>query len=84
MDATTIAIDLAKRHFEVAFATGTRIAHRRLTRAQCEQLLRKHSPTRLVMEACGSAHHWARSGGAPVLPNALNDNNATSAGITDR
>lgn len=60
MDATTIAIDLAKRHFEVAIAADKRIAHRRLTRGQFERLLRQHPPTRLVLEACGSAHHWAR------------------------
>jgi transposase len=61
MDATTIAIDLAKHHFEAVICAGGAITHQRLTRGQFERLLRKHPPTRLVMEACGTAHHWART-----------------------
>lgn len=63
MDATTIAVDLAKSVFEVAMEDRQRriIARRRLTRPQFARLLREHAPTHIVMEACGTAHHWGRT-----------------------
>lgn len=62
MDATTVAIDLAKDVFELAFADrGGRIVERkRLSRAAFSRCLANRPPLRVVMEACGSAHHWAR------------------------
>src|SRR4026209_2091450 len=47
MDATTVAVDLAKDVFEVALADR---AHRNNHRAG----------TAVVMEACGTAHYWGR------------------------
>ena len=41
---------------------GSRAA--RLTRAQFERWFDNRAGQRLVMEACGSAHHWARGSGA--------------------
>jgi transposase len=63
MDATTVAVDLAKDVFEVALAnrTGRIIERKRLTRRQFEQLIDTLPPaTELVMEACGTAHYWGR------------------------
>jgi transposase len=62
MDATTIGVDLAKSVFEIALAnTAWRvIGRRRLTRPQFERFLATHPPAHVVMEACGTAHHWAR------------------------
>jgi transposase len=62
MDATTIAVDLAKSSFEVAFADHRDriIKRRRLTRAQFRHLLEAHAPADVIMEACGTAHYWGR------------------------
>lgn len=63
MDTTTVGVDLAKTRFELAIAdTEYRIqSRRRLSRAQFARFFSNHSPSRVVMEACGSAHHWART-----------------------
>lgn len=63
MDATTIGIDLAKDVFEVAISArpGQVTQRRRLTRRQFAQFVETLDPsTTVVMEACGSAHYWAR------------------------
>jgi transposase len=63
MDATTVAVDLAKDVFEVAVANHAhRITDRkRLTRRQFESFLEGLSAgTAVVMEACGTAHYWGR------------------------
>jgi transposase len=62
MNATTAAIDLAKNVFQVALADGNGrvIEQHRLTRAQFERFFDNRAVARVVMEACGSAHHWAR------------------------
>lgn len=61
-DVTTIAVDLAKNVFELAFADGQRrvVQRKRLSRGAFAKVLVEHPPVRLVMEACGSAHHWGR------------------------
>ncbi len=63
MDTTTVGIDLAKSRFELAVADGEyRIRRRtRLTRLQFARFFGNHPPSVVVMEACGSAHHWART-----------------------
>ena len=62
MDTTTVAVDLAKNVFELAVADQHwKIVERhRLTRGQFERWFANRSVGRVVMEACGSAHHWAR------------------------
>lgn len=62
MHATTVAIDLAKDVFELAFADGGgRILERkRLSRRAFARALENRPPLAVVMEACGSAHYWAR------------------------
>jgi transposase len=62
MNSTTVAVDLAKNVFEVAVADGGwRIVERhRLNRARFARFFVHRAPCQVVMEACGSAHHWAR------------------------
>lgn len=62
MHATTVAIDLAKDVFELAYAdTAHQIVERkRLSRRTLARALDNRWPVRVVMEACGSAHYWAR------------------------
>jgi len=62
MDATTVAVDLAKSVFQLAVADGHwRVVERaRLSRSQFERWFHNRSVTQVVMEACGSAHYWAR------------------------
>lgn len=63
MDTTTVGVDLAKSRFELAVADGGyRIQRRaRLTRSQFAGFFGNHPRSLVVMEACGSAHHWART-----------------------
>jgi transposase len=62
MNATTVAVDLAKNVFELAVADGEwRIVERhRLNRARFVRFFVRRPRCQVVMEACGSAHHWAR------------------------
>lgn len=63
MNTTTVAVDLAKDVFQIAVADGQwRITQTaRLTRSQFATWFDNRSVDRVIMEACGSAHHWARS-----------------------
>jgi transposase len=63
MNATTVAVDLAKNVFELAVANehGHVGERQRLTRAQFERWFANREVKVVVMEACGSAHHWARA-----------------------
>jgi len=62
MDATTVAVDLAKNVFELAVADAQwKITQRaRLTRQQFSRWFDNRQACTVVMEACGSAHHWGR------------------------
>jgi transposase len=62
MSTVTIAVDLAKNVFEIAVAgrAGTIRQRKRLSRPQFEQFWGQQPPCRVVMEACSSAHFWAR------------------------
>jgi transposase len=62
MDATTVAVDVAKTVFELAIANDQwRITTRqRLNRGQFARFLAQTSVTHVVMEACGMAHYWGR------------------------
>ena len=62
MHATTVAVDLAKSVFQIAVADDQWriIETQRLTRSQFERWFVNRSIGLVVMEACGSAHHWAR------------------------
>jgi transposase len=62
MHATTVAIDLAKDVFELVYADDDHriVARKRLSRRAFARALDNQGPLRVVMEACGSAHYWAR------------------------
>jgi transposase len=62
MHRTTIAVDVAKSVFEVAVSNrpGHVRTRQRLSRAKFTEFIATTAPTRMVMEACGSAHYWAR------------------------
>jgi transposase len=62
MKHTTIAVDLAKSVFEVAVSPqpGRVSERKRLSRTSfCRFFARRRAAT-VLLEACGSAHHWAR------------------------
>ena len=59
MDATTVAVDLAKDVIEVAVAGAGR-RHERLGRTGFKRFLAQQPASRIVMESCGGAHYWAR------------------------
>lgn len=62
MEPAIIAIDLAKRDFQIHYVepdTGA-IHSKVLKRAQLVPFFFNRPASRVVMEACGSAHHWAR------------------------
>jgi len=63
MSALIIGVDLAATQFELALANdGFELQERRrLDRAQFAQFCRELSPSLILMEACGSAHYWARA-----------------------
>ena len=59
---SVVGVDLSKNVFELAVADGEwRIVERaRLTRGQFERWFANRRVSLVVMEACGSAHHWGR------------------------
>ena len=61
-DATIVGVDLAKSVFQLAVANHAWkvIEAHRLTRTQFERWFSNRRVELVVMEACGSAHHWAR------------------------
>src|SRR5262245_24136825 len=59
---TTIGIDLAKKVFQVhgVDAAGKIVVARKLRRKEVLAFFGKLAPCLVGMEACGSAHYWAR------------------------
>ena len=63
MNVTTYGLDIAKRVFQlywVQLDTGE-IANRRFSRQELIEFLAQRAPGRIALEACGSAHWWART-----------------------
>jgi transposase len=62
MKHTTIAVDLAKSVFEIAVSErpGRVSERRRLSRTAFLRFFAQRHPATVLMEACGSAHYWAR------------------------
>jgi transposase len=62
MQVTTYGLDLAKLVFQVhsVDATTGELARHTLKRRQVLQFFANRTPGVVAMEACGSAHHWAR------------------------
>lgn len=59
---TTVAVDLSMTVFEVGIADRDwrLVERRRLNRKQFGRFLADQPPSHIVMEACGTAHHWGR------------------------
>ena len=57
-----VSVDLAKSVFQLAVADGAWrvIEQQRLTRTQFERWFANRAVGLVIMEACGSAHHWGR------------------------
>jgi transposase len=62
MDRTACGLDIAKSVMQLHWVdvdTGE-IGRKKLARAKLAEHFAQLRPVRVVMEACGSAHHWAR------------------------
>jgi transposase len=61
-EVSTIGLDLAKNVFQVhgADASGAVLFRKKLRRHQVLAFFSSQPPCTVAMEACGSAHHWAR------------------------
>jgi transposase len=62
VEHTTIAVDLAKSVFQVAVShrPGHVDDERRLSRDRFLLFFAQQPPAKVIFEACGSAHYWAR------------------------
>ncbi len=62
MEITTIGLDIAKRVFQAhgVNETGRAVLRRKLTRSEVLDFFRALPPCLVGIEACGTAHHWAR------------------------
>lgn len=70
---TIIAVDVAKSVFEIAVArrVGAISERHRLSRRRVLPFFAEHRPSTVLLEACASAHYWAREltklGHRPIL-----------------
>lgn len=62
MKSTIIAVDLAKSVFQIAVShhPGKVASSHRLSRSGLLRFFGQHQPARVLLEACGSSHYWAR------------------------
>jgi transposase len=62
MNDTMIGVDLAKNVFQLhgASMSGQVRLRKKLSRQNFSKFMAEHPPALVVMEACGSAHYWAR------------------------
>jgi transposase len=62
MKSTTISVDLAKSVFQIAVShhPGKVAESHRVSRAQFARFFAQRQPALVLLEACGSAHYWAR------------------------
>ncbi len=62
MEHTTIAVDLAKSVFQIAVShqPGRVDEERRLSRDRFLEFFAQRAAATVLLEACGSAHYWAR------------------------
>ncbi len=63
MNTTQVAVDLAKSVFEVAVSRRPGKVHEshRLSRSRFHKFFDGREPVEILMEACGTAHHWGRT-----------------------
>jgi transposase len=69
MQITTIGLDLAKSDFQVHAidATGWVVVAMALRQGQVPAFFAKLTPCLVGMEACATAHHWARELGGLAM-----------------
>jgi transposase len=62
MNSTRVAVDVAKSVFQVGVSSvpGRVDQHRRLSREGFRRFFAAQPSTEVLMEACGTAHHWGR------------------------
>src|SRR3974390_815746 len=62
MQITTYGVDLAKRVFQLHWveAQTGEVKRKTLMRSEVREFFGQREPGIVAMEACGSAHHWAR------------------------
>ena len=62
MQITTIGLDIAKNVFQVHGVDGAEkvVVRKRLRRSQVISFFQELSPCLVGLEACATAHHWAR------------------------
>lgn len=62
MQVTTIGLDIAKSVFQAhgVDASGAVVIQKRLARAELVRFFKKQSPCLIGIEACSTAHFWAR------------------------
>ena len=62
MQITTIGLDIAKNVFQVHGVNqqGQAVLRRRVRRDQLLGLFKRLEPCLIGIEACATAHHWAR------------------------
>lgn len=62
MNRTTYGLDIAKNVMQLHWVDGEtgEIGRKKLARAKLGEYFAQLQPVRIVMEGCGSAHHWAR------------------------
>lgn len=60
--ATIVGVDLAKRVFQLhgADCSGAAVFRKKLSRGGFRQFITKTAPCLFAMEACATAHYWAR------------------------
>src|SRR5205814_200757 len=62
MQVTTIGLDIAKRVFQIhgVDAAGAVVVRRKLRRSELLQFFARIAPCLIGIEACATAHFWAR------------------------
>ncbi len=62
-EVSIIGLDIAKHVFQVhgADASGRAVLRKKISRAKLLPFFAVQSPCRVVLEACGGAHHWRAS-----------------------
>ena len=62
MKVTTIGLDIAKKFFQLHWVDMTtgEVHRKQLKREQIAEFFATCEPSLVAMEACGSAHYWAR------------------------
>jgi transposase len=62
MESRTIAVDIAKNVFQIAISPrpGKIEKEARVSRAKFLDFMARQKSARVILESCGSAHHWGR------------------------